>query len=225
MPIRINLLAEGQALEELRRRDPVKRALWIAGFLITAVVVWCSMLQLRVIMARSEVNTIDSQISMRKADFSRVQGNQSRLEDIKLRLDALNRLAQNRFLNASLLNALQRCIVDDVQLVRLHTEHFYSATDEVKARTNSEGRYFPAKPATATEKIGIVLDGRDAAMNPGDKVNHFRSLVASNAYFRNLMGPANEVVLKSLSAPQISPETGKPFVLFTLECRLPEKTR
>ena len=30
MPIRLNLLAEAQAAEDLRRRDPVKRALWLA---------------------------------------------------------------------------------------------------------------------------------------------------------------------------------------------------
>ncbi len=36
MPIRLNLLAEAQAAEEMRRRDPVKRALWLAGLIIAA---------------------------------------------------------------------------------------------------------------------------------------------------------------------------------------------
>ena len=37
MPIRINLLAEAQAAEEMRRKDPVKRAVWIGGFVIFLV--------------------------------------------------------------------------------------------------------------------------------------------------------------------------------------------
>ena len=34
MPIRLNLLAEAQAAEEARRRDPVKRAIWLAALII-----------------------------------------------------------------------------------------------------------------------------------------------------------------------------------------------
>ena len=37
MPIRLNLLAEAQALEESRRRDPVKRAVWAGVFLVLAL--------------------------------------------------------------------------------------------------------------------------------------------------------------------------------------------
>ena len=38
MPIRINLLAEAQAAEEMRRRDPVKRALWGASIVVVGVI-------------------------------------------------------------------------------------------------------------------------------------------------------------------------------------------
>ena len=37
---RINLLAEAQAAEELRRRDPVKRATWLGAFLVAAILAW-----------------------------------------------------------------------------------------------------------------------------------------------------------------------------------------
>ncbi len=46
MAIRINLLAEAQEAEELRRRDPVKRALWGAGFLVFLVWLWTGSLML-----------------------------------------------------------------------------------------------------------------------------------------------------------------------------------
>ncbi|MGC3957234.1 MAG: hypothetical protein QM813_04480 [Verrucomicrobiota bacterium] len=52
MPIRLNLLAEAQAAEELRRNDPVKRALWVSVLLIALVLVWASSLQLKLIVAK-----------------------------------------------------------------------------------------------------------------------------------------------------------------------------
>ena len=45
MPIRINLLAEAQAAEELRRKNPVKRGIWIGGFLVLVVILWIAKLQ------------------------------------------------------------------------------------------------------------------------------------------------------------------------------------
>ena len=47
MPLRINLLAEAQAAEELRRRNPVKRALWIGGFIVALILLWSSTLQVQ----------------------------------------------------------------------------------------------------------------------------------------------------------------------------------
>ena len=52
MPIRINLLAEAQALEEMRRKDPVKRAALAAGALVCLALVYSSYLQLRAGIAR-----------------------------------------------------------------------------------------------------------------------------------------------------------------------------
>ena len=42
MPIRINLLSEALAEEDLRRRDPVKRAIFIGVFLVALSLVWFS---------------------------------------------------------------------------------------------------------------------------------------------------------------------------------------
>lgn len=42
MPIRINLLNEALAEEDMRRRDPVKRAIFIGVFLVAVSLVWFS---------------------------------------------------------------------------------------------------------------------------------------------------------------------------------------
>jgi hypothetical protein len=58
MPINLNLLAETQIAEDLRRRDPVKRAIYAGSFLVVLALVWWSSLLLEVVIKRSELNQI-----------------------------------------------------------------------------------------------------------------------------------------------------------------------
>jgi hypothetical protein len=55
MPIKINLLAEAQIAEDLRRSDPVKRAIFIGALLVALALVWSSSLQLEAMIAKSEL--------------------------------------------------------------------------------------------------------------------------------------------------------------------------
>jgi hypothetical protein len=223
MPIRINLLAEAQELELERQRDPVKRAIWIGAALVILMVAWCSSLQLKAIVAKGELNKVESQLSSRTNEFQQVLDNQKKLADVDVRLGKLHLMATNRLLYGTLLNALQQTTIDDVQLIRMRAEQNFVLNEEIKAKTNANGRLVPGKPATVTEKTVLTLDARDTGANPGDQVNKFKKAVADAPYFRTMLGGSNEVRLTSLSAPQTL--DGKPFVQFTLECRYPEKTR
>jgi len=224
MPIRLNLLAEAQAAEEMRRRDPVKRLLWVAGILIAAMLTWSGWLQLKAMFAKNDLNRVVFRMSSHTNEYQKVSSALEKTQDIKRKLSALHQLAANRFLNGSLLDALQHTTVDDVQLLRVKIEQAYSSTEEMKSRTNEAQIVIRGRPATANEKILITLEGIDSAPVPGDQINHFKEAVAANPWFR-AMTRTNAVSLKNLSPPQISPLTGKPSVTFTLECRLPEKTR
>ena len=73
MPIRLNLLAEAQAAEEMRRRDPVKRALWVAALIVALMLVWSSYLQLRATLANSVVTRIEAQMGARTNEFRQIQ--------------------------------------------------------------------------------------------------------------------------------------------------------
>jgi hypothetical protein len=53
MPIRLNLLAEAQAAEDFRRRDPVKRGIGLAALLVALMLVFSSFLQLRATLANT----------------------------------------------------------------------------------------------------------------------------------------------------------------------------
>jgi hypothetical protein len=225
MPIRLNLLAEAQAAELLRRRDPVKRVMWAAALLISCMLVWSSWLQLKATLAKSEVGKVEAQMKSSTNDFRQVLDDQRKTVEVNQKLSALKQLATNRFLNGTLLNALQQATVDDVELVHLRLSQDYFAIEEVKPRTNSDNRIILGKPGSVTEKIVLLLDGNDSSPNAPDQLNKFKEVLAGNPYFSESLAKTNAINLKALSGWNVSPVTGKNCRFFTLECRFPDKTR
>ena len=225
MPIRLNLLAEAQAAEDARRRDPVKRAVWVSALLIVVILVWSSSLQLKAILVNSEVSRLDGQINSQTNEYRQVLDNQNKAADIKSKLEALRNLSANRLLQGNLLNALQKTTVDDVQLIRLRLDQTYVCFEGTKSHTNDDNVLIPGKPPTSTEKTLITIEGADSCANPGDQLNKYKDALATNAYFKQVLLKTNGINLKNLAPPQISPLTAKRSVTFTLECRYPEKTR
>ena len=164
MPICLNLLAEAQAAEDLRRRDPVKRLTFLAGLLVSLMLVWSSWLQVNSMIARGELSQVEGQMTSNTNKYTEVVVDQKKIGEIKQKLIALNRLATNRFLCGTLLNALQQTTNDGVRLIKLRTTSAYSATAETKP-IQSGSTLIPGKPATATEKIVIFLDGKDSSVS------------------------------------------------------------
>jgi len=228
MPIRINLLAEAQALEDLRRRDPVKRAILAGAVLVALMLAWSSSLMLKTIIVKSDVTRIESELNSRTNDYRQVLENKRKLAENNQKLVALHRLSTNRFLVGDFLDAFQLTTVENVQLVHLKLDLNYTVTEESKpAREDAKAEGAAAtlpKPATATEKISFALNAKDASATPGDAVNKFRETLSTSRFFKEQLGSQNEIRLKSLSAPQTDPG-GKPFVLFAFEASLPERKR
>ena len=225
MPIRLNLLAEAQAAEEARRRDPVKRAAWVSALIIVLILVWSSSLQLKAILIHSEVTRLEAQISSQDKEYRLVLDNQNKAADVKYKLEALRNLSAGRLLQGTFLNALQKTTVDDVQLLRLRLDQTYACFEGTKTRTNDDKVVIPGKPATSTEKILLTLEGADSCANPGDQLNKYKAALAANPYFEQVLLKTNGINLKNLSPPQTTASTGKRSASFTLECRYPEKTR
>src|ERR1051326_7454219 len=147
MPIRLNLLAETQAAEEFRRRDPVKRAMWLAVLLVALMLAWSASLQLKAMMIDRDIARDDGLMKSFTNEFQIVLQNKSKAEEIQYKLGKLQQLSTNRFLQANALNALQQSTVDEIQLVHYRAEQSYSFTDAIKPRTN-DTRVIPGKPAT-----------------------------------------------------------------------------
>ena len=225
MPIRINLLAEDQTAEQMRRRDPVKRVVWGAGLLITLVLGWSAWLQIRVGYASHEASEYEVRWTKLEKDFKGVTSNLQQTAEIERKLSALNRLATNRFLWGTPLNALQNVVVDNVQMTRLKASQAYVLTEEIKP-AEQDGRKAPGKPATSTEKITLTIEGKDFSNPAGSQVNQFKETLAADSYFKSKLKRVDGVRLNELSAPQTDPnDATKPFVLFTLSCVYPEKMR
>jgi len=219
MPIRINLLTEALAAEDLRRRDPAKRAIFIGALLVALSLVWFSSSWLEFKLAEQKYGQVQEEIRSHTNDYNRVVADIKDLNGNKQRLAALEQLNTNRFLQGNLLDALQHIYVPNVQLTRVRVEQNY-----IRKEKNPAKGKVPEQPGSVTEQITLVLDAKDSSPNPGDQVNHFKNTVAALPYFKTSLNPTNEVRLLNLSAPQ-NGVNGTPFVQFTLECRFPDHTR
>jgi hypothetical protein len=232
MPIRINLLAEQQAADELRRRDPVKRAIWIGGFIVGVMAVWSAYLQVRLMAATSEVDRYESEWRKLEAGYKKVMSNMEAAAEAERKWGALQSLATNRFLWASPLNALQfvMATVDDVQIKAFRTAQSYAISEGVKPSTNAVGIVSRGKPGTSREKVMFTLDGKDTSKevkDPGkratDGVFKLQEAINNYPYFKT-----NQVKsqLITRSPDQIDPSNPtKRYSTFSLGCDFPEITR
>ena len=152
MPIRLNLLAEAQAEEEMRRRDPVKRAIYIGVFLVALSLVWFSSSWLEFKLTQEKKSQVEIEIDSHTNEYAQVKGNLKIIADSQHRLNALLQLNTNRFLQGNLLNALQKIYVPNVQIVRLKLEQSFAIKDGTADKTNSYGVVL-GRPGTSTQHI------------------------------------------------------------------------
>jgi hypothetical protein len=147
MPIRINLLAEEQAAEEMRRRDPIKRALYAGAALAGVMLFWIGITQINVMAARREL--ADYETRFKKVDDSskQVRNNQAESADLQSKIRALQRYSTNRLLWGSLLDALQFTVVDNIRFTEVRAEQSYNSGEIQKFfTTNVTVEYTPPPP-------------------------------------------------------------------------------
>jgi hypothetical protein len=225
MPIYVNLLAETQAAEDMRRRDPVKRAAFVGISLAAVALVWSGMAEVNAVLARERLDSVETAINSKTNSYTHVIVDQRKAGVIQTKLAALQKLHSTRFLQGTLLNALQHATVEGVQLTQLRLDQSYFLTEGTESQTNGD-RVIAGRPTTVKERIILHLQARDSGNNPGDHVNTFEQAIAREpSYFQGMLDKTNAVQLAGPpSAPQFD-AAGKPFVLFTVDCRFPEVTR
>ena len=223
MPIHINLLAEAQAAEELRRHDPVKRAMIIGVLLVFVFLVWSSMAAVNAYLAKQRIGGIQLAINAKTNAYQRVVSDQKKVNAIQAKLTALQKLQAARFLQGNLLNALQHATVDGVQLTRMRVEQAYILTGGTDTQTGGD-HATAGRPALVRQRIIVHLDARDFSANPGDQVNKFKEAIAKQSYFQAVLDKTNGVQLAGPPTSQLT-DAGKPYVNFTLDCLFTEVTR
>jgi hypothetical protein len=226
MPIRINLLAEAQAAEELRRKDPVKRGAVLAVLLVLLELCWSSTRQFKIMAAKGELNSLETKWQAIEKNYQKAVDDHRKELEAEEKLAALQQYTTNRLLWGTTLNAFQQTLmgVDQIQVVRLKTEQSYVLNEEAKkpSETSKPG----AKAvAASTEKVNLTIEALDFSPQPGGQVNKFKEAITTVPYFHQILQKTNGVLLTSLSAPQLGPAGRTPYVLFTLQCFLPEKVR
>jgi len=227
MPIRINLLAEAQLAEELRRKDPVKRTIMLGGAFAVIMACVSLVIQSQVMATNRYADGLTQKLQAYTNEFSVVMEDKKRLELFRLNRRGLDILASERFLYGTFLNALQGATVDGVQMVHIRTDHAYSTIDESRSKPagTSLGSTKVLKPASASEKLVIILEARDISSNPGEQVTAFKERLSKTDFFKTLVGTNDQMRLVNRSVPTVQPDTGRLGVQFTLEARVPEKVR
>lgn len=221
MPIRINLLAEQIAAEEERRKDPVKRAIFAGILLVIAVLAWSGWIQLQIMKTSSEKLRVESEWKAKTNAASVVQSNKALGDVAVARLASLNRLATNRYLWGSTLQALHTLPAgSSIVLVRLNGAVGFVATNE-QSRVGTKTLNTPG----AVESIVLTLAARDYGRPEDNNIARFQQTLATNGFFREHLAP-DGINMVQMGQPEVDPdEPTKSFVSFSLACRYIEKLR
>jgi len=222
MPIRINLLAEQQAAEEMRRRDPVKRGIYVGALLVVAMLAWSGQTQLAVMGARGRLATEEGRLQRVEKPAKEVGISRQQTGQVEDKLAALFRLGTNRFLWGPPLDALQRAILPNVHITRLAGAQSYTFKEGVRYVTNGVAK---TTPSITTERVAVTIEARDYGQQSDQNILKFRKIIEDIPYFKANLA-TNGVNLVSFTEPQPDEaDRTRSFVSFTLECRYPERAR
>jgi len=226
MPIKLNLLAEAQAAEEMRRKDPVRYAFYCSGIIILIALGWIGMNQMLISGKTKEIAGLQDSWNRMKPQYNLVQSNLAIVNEINQQLNLLTNYVTNRFLWANVLNALQQCVTNvstNVQLTRFRTDHNFQVTPPSVAV--KDGKKIVV-PGSSIETIKFIIDVKDYGKDDEDNITRLREAIATFPFFRDNLDKTRGVRLESLS-PRVSDpsDPARPYVVFTIECQFQNRVR
>lgn len=214
MPIRINLLAEQLHEADVRRRDPVKRAIAVAVLIGASVIGWYGwLLTQKVVLGRTLAKNKEAIVAI-EADAAEAREALGGVTKLEKRIHSLNSLATNRVLWAEFLNALQEVALADVPVNEMRISQGYSIE-----RPPSKGRL--PMPATSTELISVTIKARDYGSSADQLYNKFGEALRANEWIGARLdgeGANKGIAFDSFGAP--TPDRDNPdrsFLPFTLK--------
>ncbi len=219
MPIRLNLLAEQQYQEELRRKDPVKRGYYVAGGLVALMILWVMINQVGVWRTSSRLSSLQTELKQYDRVIATTKTNKSTLRLLIDNVSLLGRLATNRVLSGSVLNSMQYSIINNIELTRLRLLQTNSVIPAVKG---TQGK--PSIPASAHHTTLLLLDAQHVGRSADVPIGEFRKKLRTETFLKQYLTNDNMIKQPTQSPEQADPlDTNRIVVLFTLECRFPDK--
>ncbi len=221
--IKIDLLAEAREAEERRRNHPVKRAAWIAGFCVSVMLLWLLELQLAVNLSQMKARNLEKQYDAVRQKGGAATDNMVTGGEINKKLAALDRLETNRFLWAPLLNALQKTMIDDIQVTRLTGKQTFASG---APSTVGPASRKVVVPGDIVEHISLSIEANDRS---SDELSYlkYKEMLGQCSYFVNDLGSRDgfilDGVLKPPAAAKLDPTNE--FTKFVISSRLPDVRR
>jgi len=220
MPIRINLLAEAQAAAELRRKNPVKRGIWIGSFLVCVIFLWIVNLQLNILFEQKNFHNIEADWKTKMTNYAAVTNEMVKSAEVERKLAQLDYLSTNRFLWGPVLNALQQTVVDQVQVTRVRGDQSIvheDAHDIVNGASKEHIR------AGMVEKVTLVIDAKD--LKPDDEsYAKYKKNLSSFDFFTNRLQGRGFIMAGTLGPRTVDPvDPSRQFITFTLAAQFPEE--
>ena len=221
MPIRINFLAEEQAADDLRRQDPVKRAILGGVVLVVLTLAASGFCQLKVNGAKADLaKHVDAYGKLEKKE-KEVKDGLRKTGEMEKNLGALLQLATNRFTWGPVLNAFQSVAADNIQIVSFKGQQTHTVVAPVEPRKDSADK---RKPGMSTETVVLVVEGNDTGPVADTSYLKYMDTLAKTPYFKEHLSKEKGWRLKGIPE-EVPGSGGKPLVPFKLEGFYLEKVR
>jgi hypothetical protein len=210
-------MAEAQALEEARRRNPVKLGIWIAGFFVALVGLWIMEKQLEIYNAKVVLTGLNEQWKADEAKYAGVTNAEASIAVLQGKIAALDHLHTNRFLWGPVLNALQYTVVDQVQVTRV----WALQTIEREAPRSIANRTIPG--SANFEKVRLSIAGRDYSPAT-DGYKKYEDALNHYDFFVKKMGGREGFTIEGAPGPKVpeAPGSSREFHIFTLTNQFPD---
>ena len=177
MPIRINLLAETQHEAEVRRRDPVKRAMIGAGVIVVSVIAYYVSLVTKQAVKSSVVKSNKERLAAIQADAAAAQAQLSDVTELEKRIHQLNNLATNRVLWGTFLNEMQTMTVENVVVRQILVSQGYDTVRPPPVRNIPQ-------PATSRQHIIVRIRLRDYGAEAEQRYIQYQTKLLSNPWLK-----------------------------------------
>jgi hypothetical protein len=140
------------------------------------------------------------------------------IKNLTATVDMLSQLATNRILNGRILNSLQYCMADNIELTRLRLNQTNTL---IPATKGSQGK--PGTPASSVRSVGLLIDAQHVGRRADSHIDDFRKKLRSDPFLARYLTNDNMIKLPTQSPEQPDPlDTNRIIVLFSLECRFPD---